>query len=665
MPVAPTTPGVYIQELPSGVRTITGVATSIAAFVDFFPRGPLDEAVQVFSWADVERTFGGLHRRSEATYALDQFFRNGGSSAWVVRVTNNLDGTTNALAATAQIATGPLGGAGNALLLTAANPGAWGNQIRARVEPGSGTRFDLVVRETQADGMVIREERYLDLSVAAADPRNVLAIVNAADGMVTVSGSNQPCPSGTMSDPIAIPLPGSLTTVAAKPVKVSLEGPQPGAPNNFVADPRALDLGTASITTLEELASRLEGALRSAQATVTTVPASRPEYSQATVRVVGDRLQVIPGVRTEPWVRFEFAAGTIATALGLDKAANLNIANYRLGFSQAAGVGPRAQAATNTQGRDGSMPRGVDLVGTEAVSPPTGLFALNLADLFNLLCLPRVAKNAIDAGNEFPVNQVDFTISSATDYCERRRAVLLLDPPDTVITPAQMRTFITSKASLRHQNVALHYPRLIIGDPTNDFRDRSIGASGTVAGLCSRTDTARGVWKAPAGTEAVLRGVTRLETKLTDAENGTLNPIAVNCLRTFNLYGHVNWGARTLFGEDSRGSDWKYLPVRRLALYLEETLFRATQWVIFEPNDEPLWAQIRLSVGSFMNDLFHKGALQGSTKEQAYFVRCDATTTTPLDQEKGIVNLVVGFAPLKPAEFLIISIQQIPPRLEV
>jgi len=664
MPVAPTTPGVYIQELPSGVRTITGVATSIAAFVDFFPRGPLDEAVQVFSWAEVERTFGGLHRQSEASYALDQFFRNGGSSAWVVRVTNNFDGTTNALAADAQIKTGPLGGAGNALLLTAADPGIWGNQVRARVEPRSATRFDLVVREVRPDGTVMREERYLDLSVAAADPRNVLAIVNAADGMVTASGSNLPCASGTMSDPITIPLPGSLTGTAAKTVNVSLEGPQPGAPNNFVADPRTLQLGTAPITTLEELATRLEGALRSAQATLTTVPASRPEYAQATVRVADDRLQVLPGVRTEPWVRFEFS-GAIATALGLDKAANLNVANYRLGFSQGAGVGPRAQAAANTQGRDGSMPRGVDLIGSEAVSPPTGLFALNLADLFNILCLPRVAKNAIDGGNEFPLNQVDFTVSNATDYCERRRAVLLLDPPDTAITPTQMRTFITSKASLRHQNVALHYPRLIIGDPTNDFRDRSIGASGTVAGLCSRTDTSRGVWKAPAGTEAVLRGVTRLETKLTDPENGTLNPIGVNCLRTFDLYGHVNWGARTLFGEDSRGSDWKYLPVRRLALYLEETLFRGTQWVIFEPNDEPLWAQIRLSVGSFMNDLFHKGAFQGTTKEQAYFVRCDTTTTTPLDQEKGIVNLVVGFAPLKPAEFLIITIQQIPPRLEV
>jgi len=211
----------------------------------------------------------------------------------------------------------------------------------------------------------------------------------------------------------------------------------------------------------------------------------------------------------------------------------------------------------------------------------------------------------------------------------------------------------------------MHYPRVLVADATNAFRDRSIGASGTIAGVCGRIDTARGVWKAPAGTEATLGGITRLETKLTDAENGTLNPIGINALRTFDTYGNVNWGGRTTFGEDVRASDWKYVPVRRLALYLEETLFRSTKWVIFEPNDEPLWAQIRLSVGSFMADLFHKGAFQGRTKQDAYFVHCDSSTTSPLDQQRGVVNLVVGFAPLNPAEFLIISIQQIPPHLEV
>jgi phage tail sheath protein FI len=167
------------------------------------------------------------------------------------------------------------------------------------------------------------------------------------------------------------------------------------------------------------------------------------------------------------------------------------------------------------------------------------------------------------------------------------------------------------------------------------------------------------VWKAPAGTEASLSGITSLATSLTDGEQGFLNPKGINVLRNFPVYGPVVWGARTLAGNDDRGSEWKYIPVRRLALFLEESLYRGTQWVVFEPNDEPLWAQIRLNVGAFMHDLFRQGAFQGLSPRDAYFVKCDKETTTQNDINKGIVNILVGFAPLKPAEFVIIKIQQI------
>ena len=146
---------------------------------------------------------------------------------------------------------------------------------------------------------------------------------------------------------------------------------------------------------------------------------------------------------------------------------------------------------------------------------------------------------------------------------------------------------------------------------------------------------------------------------LTDLENGALNPLGVNCLRNFPVYGNVCWGARTLDGADLLASEWKYVPVRRLALFLEESLYRGTKWVVFEPNDEPLWAQIRLNVGAFMHDLFRQGAFQGRRRSEAYFVKCDGETTTQTDINLGIVNIVVGFAPLKPAEFVIIKIQQI------
>ena len=171
------------------------------------------------------------------------------------------------------------------------------------------------------------------------------------------------------------------------------------------------------------------------------------------------------------------------------------------------------------------------------------------------------------------------------------------------------------------------------------------------------------MWKAPAGIEASLRGVLGLSVAglpgtLTDSENGALNPLGVNCLRSFPNIGHVVWGARTLEGSDILASQWKYVPVRRLALYIEESLFRGTQWVVFEPNDEPLWAQIRLNIGAFMQNLFRQGAFQGKSPRDAYFVKCDNETTTQTDINSGIVNIIVGFAPLKPAEFVVIKLQQ-------
>jgi phage tail sheath protein FI len=170
-------------------------------------------------------------------------------------------------------------------------------------------------------------------------------------------------------------------------------------------------------------------------------------------------------------------------------------------------------------------------------------------------------------------------------------------------------------------------------------------------------DAARGVWKAPAGSEADLRGVIGVDTLMSDQHNGQINPVGVNAIRAFPE-GIISWGARTMDGADAFASEYKYIPIRRLALFIEESLYRGLKWVVFEPNDEPLWAQIRLNVGAFMSDLFRQGAFQGD-RRSAYFVKCDKDTTTQNDIDKGIVNILVGFAPLKPAEFVVIKIQQI------
>ena len=221
-----------------------------------------------------------------------------------------------------------------------------------------------------------------------------------------------------------------------------------------------------------------------------------------------------------------------------------------------------------------------------------------------------------------------------------------------------MQTWMTQNDSLRDRNAAVFFPRVMIPDPLTNGRLRDVAPSGTMAGVFAATDSARGVWKAPAGIDASLRNVSQLVYNPVDRENGVLNPLGINCLRNFPVYGNVSWGSRTLQGADVQASEWKYIPIRRLALFLEESLYRGSKWVVFEPNDEPLWAQIRLNFNAFMQTLFRQGAFQGTTPKQAYFVKCDSETTTSTDQNNGIVNILVGFAPLKPAEFVIIQIQQ-------
>jgi len=236
-----------------------------------------------------------------------------------------------------------------------------------------------------------------------------------------------------------------------------------------------------------------------------------------------------------------------------------------------------------------------------------------------------------------------------------------MDPPDAW-TDAQIAS--TGVNALRPGLVkdysAVFFPQITIDE--NGLK-KNIGPSGAIAGLCARTDSTRGVWKAAAGTEADLRGVIGLKQRFSDGENGVLNPRAVNTIRIFPN-GIVNWGARTMDGDDGFASEYKYIPIRRLALFIEESLYRGLKWVVFEPNDEPLYAQIRLNVGAFMHNLFRQGAFQGQKPKDAYFVKCDTETTTQNDRNLGIVNIWVGFAPLKPAEFVILYLQQMAGQIE-
>jgi phage tail sheath protein FI len=508
MPVALAHPGVYITEVASGSRTLTGVATAITAFVGRASRGPVSEPVQIHNFSDFERTFGGLWRGSGLGYAVRDFYLNGGATALIVRVARDAD--------TALLDLGDLN-------LTAVGPGDWANAMSVTVVHPTGAEAD---------------------DIAASQGNGIVA-----------------------TDLFTLELRENGASVAADETFVNL---------TMVDGPRRVDLV-------------LQGS----------------RY----LRVVG-----VP-----------------------------------------AGARPaEATIAVTTPGTNGEAPQAADYVGTPGVDAfaddKLGLYALQKADLFNLLCLPPPTPDG-----DLPAE----LWAQAMSYCADRRAFLVVDPPAAqVLSNVAAWPGSVGLNGPAARNAAVFFPRVRRPDPLRGGASADFAASGAVCGVMARTDASRGVWKAPAGTDASLTGATGLALSLTDGENGQLNPLGINSLRLFPVIGPVVWGARTARGADALADEYKYIPVRRFALFLEESLYRGTQWVVFEPNDAPLWSQIRASLGAFMQDLFRQGAFQGSTPRDAYFVRCDQETTTQYDIDRGIVNIHVGFAPLKPAEFVVISIQQ-------
>jgi phage tail sheath protein FI len=534
MPSALTYPGVYIEEVPSGVRTITGVATSITAFIGRARRGPVNESVRVQSFAEFSRLFGGLWQPSTMSYAVSQFFRHGGADALIVRVFN---GGIASNTATLSLATS----GGGSLVLEAASPGTWGNRLRVSVDSNT------------------------------SDPTN---------------------------------LPGEFNLLVE-------ELDQPGG-SNVVASELHRNLVT------DTAGARFVDNLLAEQSALVRVRTSSSDDTRPT------------------------------------DVSDLAVANPD---GTATGAG--------TLGDDGGDLTDSQVVPTNAteIANREGMYALEAADLFNLLCIPPLTRaDDIAAG----------TWANAARYCQERRAMLIIDPPSSWQDTSDAADTSTGVNSIRStvgndlaRNTAVYFPRLRMPDPLAENRLADFAPCGAVAGIIARTDSQRGVWKAPAGLDASFSGVQGFTYTMTDGQNGIINPLGLNGLRSFPVAGNLVWGARTLAGADLLASEWKYLPVRRLALFLEESLFRGTQWVVFEPNDEPLWSQIRLNVGAFMQNLFRQGAFQGSSPRDAYFVKCDSETTTQNDIDRGIVNILVGFAPLKPAEFVVIKLQQIAGAIEV
>ncbi len=824
MPVQVSYPGVYIQEVPSGVHTITGVSTAIAAFIGRASKGRMNKAMRILSLADFTRTFGAPHPMSDLANSVNLFFANGGTDCYVIRIAHG--------GAAAAVTMRSLAGA-DVLTATAKAEGDWGNMVRLEVDYNTTNPDETFnLRVIQEDGGAeLAVESFPSLSMNPSSPRYAPAFVTQSSQLIDLA----PTAFLTTNTPaVAQSIAGSSLGMrplgaAAADVQTFLNGlVNPANPANqkskfdisvngsgFVAVDLAPWTVQNTINGIKgHIQSRINDALAALGSPVPTVEvsiaalpdvvapavawtqgnllritASNGSLASVRVRRAASNDIAVPlmlgvdqgGIELARWSNFRpaptgaflgygaFSAGAGSTpgTLSLDNVVIMaqmvqegitgvsidslpatpialplitvagatawikNAANASTVTADNDGIREKlmriAAAISNQPGfawradaygyhlsivaRDGNINQRPGIAFTGTLTNPanllgtftsnvrrytlgnggagmpfsnggvpgtdgdaataaeyignavnqTGLHALDAVDLFNLLVIP--------ADQEVP-EPVQLSLwGPASNYCESRRAFLLIDAPPGWTTqpgplnplprPAILNAMSRVNTDIRNtvakKNAAVFYPRLVYND---NGIVKPIGPSGAIAGLMARTDVQRGVWKAPAGTDADLRGIVGLEVKLTDMENGVLNQVGVNCERVFSN-GIVNWGARTLDGHDDFGSEWKYIPIRRLALFLEESLFRGTKWVVFEPNDEPLWAKIRLNLNAFMMSLFRQGAFQGTTPDKAFFVRCDSTTTTQNDRNLGIVNIEVGFAPLKPAEFVIIKIQQI------
>lgn len=650
MPIAPTYPGVYVEELSSGVTTITGVATSITAFVGYTARGRDNKATNIYSFADYERAFGGLASNSEVSYAIQQFFDNGGSQACVVRVP-----MSDSAAAAITLLDDPGGSGKQALTLTALSKGAWANRVNVDVDYNGisdSKTFNLTITDQGTNTV----ETFGPVTMDSSKSNYVVSVVNDPDnGSQMVSAA---VPDSTAGRPVQTGVAGGDITLT------DIKNDKSYSLNFTFDTPTGISaVSVVFIGTSDTVPGSIAGICRLLE---------RKANAALGQTVAGAAIQCVPsasgkGIRilanNSPslWsnaqdTKITVADGTPNSAMAMLKlsSAGVNVAHYRMGTGRALLAQSGAVA-----GSDGSqLPKTADLIGDPASF--TGIYALEKVDLFNLLSIPEATRASAGDPNKLDSSVDPNAIyAAAMNYCKSRRAFLLLDAPPNVNNPDKAVDWKTSGLTVHDSYGAAYFPRVRVPDPLNNYQLRTFAPSGVVAGLYARTDSSRGVWKAPAGVDATLSDVQSLVYKLSDAENGAINPLGLNCFRTFPVYGTICWGARTLVGSDQEGSQWKYVPVRRLALYIEESLFRGTQWVVFEPNDEPLWAQIRLNLTAFMQGLFRQGAFQGATPKDAYLVKCDSETTTQDDINRGVVNILVGFAPLKPAEFVFIQIQQL------
>jgi uncharacterized protein len=681
MPVTPTFPGIYIEELPSSAHTITASPTSIAVFIGYTHpfKMSLDKSgnplfgkpLELFSFADYERLFGGFFTNKLYTdgsgnfgsvaHAVNQFFLNGGSICHVV----GLQGSSAAPIAPAALTlpTPPTtfgvasvnitnagsgyaappgvtftGGGGTGAAATAVIDAT--GKVTAVNPTIAGTGYTSAPTVTFASGaatatatLTAPPNAFLFTAREPTDANHLLTIL--IDNPLGTGATATATVAGTAVTAVAVPANGGGSGYASAPTVFFSGGGGTGATATATIDGGVVK--TVKVTNNGTGYTSVPTVAFTGSVDITLIYENKTLPSGA-----GSVFEKYRGVSLTPT-----SPDYIETRIGTPQQPVSSLVTVQPSAGSGAPY-PTSLPTTPTASFGNAPSSGATIFGP---SDFTNTFQidgpLDKLEIFNLLILPGVTDSGI--------------LSAASAFAERKMAFLIIDPPrDASADGASDSVDQLSQAPL-DKNCGLYFPYIQSTDPVTGA-SIELPPSGTVAGIFARTDLNRGVWKAPAGLETTISNTTGVvdRGKMTNPRQGVLNDVGVNCLRDFPGVGTVVFGARTLVTKNpSLSNQWRYVPVRRMALFLEQTLLANLGWVVFEPNDDPLWNAIRGSIEAFMLGLFRQGAFQGAKPSEAFLVKCDHDTTTQADIDNGIVNIIVAFAPLKPAEFVIIKIAQL------
>jgi phage tail sheath protein FI len=672
-------PGVYIEEI-AGPRPIESVGTATGAFVGIAERGPIGEPVLVTNWTQYVETFGGFIANGYLPYAVRNFFDEGGGRCYVVRTCHyeTVADPTTAQARTARAVLSDRALAPqNTLAVEATSAGSWGDNLAVLIEDGPGEAFHLTVLY---QGVAI-EPRYSDLTMD-----DVVARINGTSPNIRVIDLASPTTGADRRPAVSAFALNDLEVTALAPgLAASIAAGTDAGTFKLVVSQAASDVETYDNLSMENVARRINGvsdlilvndlpsgAAPAVPTGATELPFFRPlggwdglrgitlpdraEPPANTLAVSAWRSGVsidIGAASTDPDNRFKLTvrqAGAVAetfdnlTMATVEQEVNEGSALIEVNLIPSGTVAPANRPAeTTSEAVHFGLDDG-DFLGDEAAK--NGLHAFDEVDDINIVAIP-----------DRPGDRE--TIIGALTYCQNRKDCFFVADPLLALSPQQVLSFKQGTgdfagSAFNSSYGALYYPWILVNDMLTGGT-RLVPPSGAAVGTYSATDVTRGVHKAPAGvTDGFLNSAVGIERLVTKGESELLNPNQINAIRSFPTSGVVVWGARTL----SNDAQWKYVNVRRLLLFIEESIENGTQWVVFEPNDRALWARLKREVTAFLTVVWQSGALFGATAEEAFFVKVDDENNPPESRDLGRLVVDVGVAPVKPAEFVIFRLTQ-------